>query len=261
MAIVRPHFLYPSDPLHPKRPDEIFAAELEAMRDAGFGVSIVSLEDLAMGIFRALPPLPPSLIIYRGWMLSPADYQELIKGMTKAQATPLSDLSAYLSAHHLPNWYPKLIDLTPETRIYPASVDLTAEQQKLGWPQYFIKDYVKSLKTSTGSLVTTRAQAQTVAAKMLHFRGTIEGGYCVRRVEDFLPATERRYFVLNGVPHAFSGPIPAIVMECVKRIQSPFYSVDVIERTDGALRIVEIGDGQVSDLVGWEPKHFASIFL
>jgi hypothetical protein len=35
--------------------------------------------------------------------------------------------------------------------------------------------------------------------------------------------------------------------------------VDVVQRADGQLRIVEIGDGQVSDLVGWTPERFASI--
>ena len=31
----------------------------------------------------------------------------------------------------------------------------------------------------------------------------------------------------------------------------------VVQRTEGRLRIVEVGDGQVSDLVGWTPERFA----
>jgi hypothetical protein len=49
------------------------------------------------------------------------------------------------------------------------------------------------------------------------------------------------------------------VHECVKRLSGRFYSVDVIQRTDGQLRIVEVGDGQVSDLVGWSPEAFAKM--
>jgi hypothetical protein len=94
---------------------------------------------------------------------------------------------------------------------------------------------------------------------MRRFRGVIEGGFCVRRVESFLPDTERRYFVLDGVPHAPTSNAPPIVHECAKRLRSRFYSVDVVQRADGQLRIVEIGDGQVSDLVGWTPERFASI--
>jgi hypothetical protein len=65
--------------------------------------------------------------------------------------------------------------------------------------------------------------------------------------------------VLDGEVFAESGGIPPIVQECIRRLNSRFYSVDVIEREDGHLRIVEIGDGQVSDLVGWTPERFASI--
>ena len=41
------------------------------------------------------------------------------------------------------------------------------------------------------------------------------------------------------------------------RIDSPFYSVDMATRDDGQRRVVEVGDGQVSDLVGWTPEEFA----
>jgi hypothetical protein len=41
---------------------------------------------------------------------------------------------------------------------------------------------------------------------------------------------------------------------------SPFFSVDVALREDGVARIVEIGDGQVSDLVGWSPERFAEMW-
>ena len=97
---------------------------------------------------------------------------------------------------------------------------------------------------------------------MKKYRGTIEGGLCIRRVEDFLVETEQRYFVLRGKPHCFSptDKIPDIVFECAKRIDSQFFSVDVIHRADGKLRIVEIGDGQVSDLVGWSVQRFIDMW-
>ncbi len=31
-------------------------------------------------------------------------------------------------------------------------------------------------------------------------------------------------------------------------------------RKDGALRIVEVGDGQVSDLVGWNVEQFVALW-
>lgn len=39
-----------------------------------------------------------------------------------------------------------------------------------------------------------------------------------------------------------------------------FFSVDIIERQDGIERIIEIKDGQVSDLVGWSIAAFVKIW-
>jgi len=254
------HILYPNSPLRAKQPDEQFAAEVDAVRAVGFGVSLFSLEDFQSGDFRALPPLPStSDILYRGWMLSTDEYERLVAGVSGVGARLAVDRGAYLASHHLPQWYAALADLTPETRVYPPDCDLEAELRALSWPEFFIKDYVKSLKTSVGSRITKPEQVGAVVADMLRFRGIVEGGFCVRRIESFLPETERRYFVLDGGPHAPTGDVPPIVHQCAKRLRSRFYSVDVVQRTDGQLRIVEVGDGQVSDLVGWTPERFASI--
>lgn len=255
------HFLYPSDPFRTKRPDEIYADELAAVKARGFGVSVFSLEEFQEGNFSPFPPSPASsTIIYRGWMLSADEYQTLVDEIIHCGAQPLTDPVSYLLTHHLPNWYPLIAEFTPETKTFPPSADLATELRSLGWPSFFIKDYVKSLKTSVGSRITSPEQAALVASEMLRFRGKIEGGFCVRQVEEFLPESEQRYFVLNGQPHSATGVVPPLVEQCAQRIHSPFFSVDVVHRKDGVLRIVEVGDGQVSDLVGWTPDQFVSIF-
>jgi len=254
------HFLYPSDPLRTKRPDEFYAEEMAAVRASGFDASVFSLEELQAGSFQATPAFPAATVIYRGWMLSSPDYGALTASILERGAQPLTDLPAYLATHHLPNWYPSLADFTPETRIFPPTADLPSELRSLNWPEYFIKDYVKSLKTSVGSRISSPEDAIKVASEMTRFRGRIEGGFCVRRVEELLPETEQRFFVFDSIPYSPSGAIPSIVSECARRIQSRFFSVDVIRRADGVLRIVEIGDGQVSDIVGWTPEEFVRIF-
>lgn len=260
MRFTNQRLLYPNSPLHARRPDEQYAAEVEAVRSAGFEVSLFSLDDFQSGEFSPVSAIPAgATVLYRGWMLSALEYEFLVLALTRTGASAVVSAQAYLAHHHLPNWYPLIKDLTPETRVFPADCDLETELRSLNWPEYFIKDYVKSLKTSVGSRISKPEQVPTVTADMRHFRGTIEGGFCVRRVEDFLPETERRYFVLNGIPYAASGEVPPIVFECAKRFSSPFYSVDVIQRADGQSRIVEVGDGQVSDLVGWTPERFAQI--
>lgn len=254
------HLLYPANPLRARQPDDQFAAEVDAVRAAGFELSIFSVEDFQAGDFRPVPSLPPHAdILYRGWMLSAMEYESLASNVAQGGARPFTSPQDYLFSHHLPNWYPRIVDLTPETRVFPADCDLEAELSALAWPEFFVKDYVKSLKTSVGSRISKPEQVSAVVADMKRFRGSIEGGFCIRRVEAFLPETERRFFVLNGKPHAASCAMPSIVVECAKRLPARFYSVDVVQRDDGQLRIVEIGDGQVSDLVGWTPEAFAAI--
>jgi hypothetical protein len=252
------HLLYPSSPLRSRQPDEQYQAEVEAVRSEGFEVSLFSVEAFLACDFKASPPLPANAeILYRGWMLSKDEYGSLVAAIRGADSQPVSDLTSYLTCHYLPNWYPLLSEFTPETKVYPADCDLGKELKVLGWSEYFIKDYVKSLKTSVGSRLSKPEQIEAVVSDMKRFRGTIEGGFCVRRVENFLPETERRYFVFDGKPHASEGEVPEVVHQCASRVKSRFFSADLIQRADGGLRIVEVGDGQVSDLVGWSPERFA----
>jgi ATP-grasp domain, R2K clade family 3 len=193
-------------------------------------------------------------------MLAPTEYEKLLRLIHSDQARPLISLETYLACHHLPNWYPVISEFTAETRIFPIDCDIVGQMRVLGWEKFFIKDYVKSLKTSVGSVISKPEDITLVLAEMQKFRSTIEGGVCVRRFEDFVPNSEKRYFVIEGKPYAASGSVPELILECAHRISSPFFSVDVAVRTDGVLRVVEIGDGQVSDLVGWEPARFAELW-
>jgi hypothetical protein len=196
-------------------------------------------------------------------MVKGEEYTAFAGAIEQCGAKPFTSPQEYLATHHLPNWYPLLADLTPETRVFPADADIVAELRALGWGAYFLKDYVKSLKTGRGSIMREPADAPAVLAEMQEYRGEIEGGICVRRVEEFTPESERRYFVLLGVGYAATEgvEIPEIVQKCAERLPSKFFSVDVAGRTDGQLRVVEVGDGQVSDLVGWSPEAFAAMWV
>jgi hypothetical protein len=71
-----------------------------------------------------------------------------------------------------------------------------------------------------------------------------------------------RYFVLNRMPYV-AEPGAAIREPgafCAGLLASPFFSVDIARRADGIDRIVEIGAGQVSDLVGWSVERFVEIW-
>ena len=254
-------FLFPSNYFKPKKPEPAYLEEFTCFSQAGFPTSVISLESLNSDKLSLILE-PGSKVIYRGWMLSLKDYELLSNIIEKAGASLLTSKTDYVATHWLPNWYPLISDLTPETKFYSLEDDLESQLNQLSWNGFFIKDYVKSLKTSVGSIINKPEEIKTVIAQMQKFRGTIEGGICVRRLEDFVPETETRYFVLFNEPFsAFADEdIPDIVIECANRIKSKFFSVDIIERKDGTKRIVEIGDGQVCDLVGWTSERFVSIF-
>jgi hypothetical protein len=255
------HFLFPSHPLKPPVIDEMFSEQRTSLGGKGFSTSLC--HDSAVQKGRPLRDIPAgSTVIYRGWMHTAEEYGRLVNAVTNASATMLTSPASYIAAHHLPNWYPLIAPLTPETRVFPRTADLESELRALNWDAFFIKDYVKSLKTSRGAIIHDPAEIHAVAAEMEQFRGQIEGGFCVRRVESFIADSEKRYFVLDGKPFAAGGgQVPEIVNQVVRLLPLRFFSVDVVSRSDGVLRIVEIGDGQVSDLVGWSAEEFAAMWV
>ena len=255
--------LFPNDIFNPKQPDTAYKDRFIAFKNAGFKTALIEIESLNNEQTQIYPNLSPQdVVVYIGWMLSSSNYLSLTKIIKKKGAIPFTSRQEYLNTHYLPNWYTLLQEFTPKTRIYEADVDIETELKKLDWSQYFIKDYVKSLKTSTGSIINRPEDIKLVLAEMKKYRGTIEGGICVRQVEDFIPESEQRYFVINKTAFASDRDqeIPTIVTECINKIKSNFFSVDVINTKQGHQRIVEIGDGQVSDIVGWSVKRYVEIW-
>jgi hypothetical protein len=255
--------LYPQGILESRAPDEVFSEESEAMKATGRSMHLIDTKALTSGLSRVRPTFEPvARVVYRGWMLTHGEYVNLAASVERSGGSCLTSPEGYLATHHLPNWYPIVKDYTPETVFLGADSDLASELRRIGWGKFFVKDHVKSLKTSIGSMIEDPERIKTVVSEMEKYRGFIEGGLCVRRVEDFIDGSERRYFVLNRTPFAAEPgkAIPEPVAFCAEAIASPFFSVDVARRADGVERIVEIGDGQVSDLVGWSVERFVGIW-
>jgi len=251
-------FLFPKSMLTSKV-DEAFADQYAALKAAGHPCAIIN-ENKITG-----DSLVGHKVVYRGWMMDATTYGRLCDAIYAAGGHPFTSMLDYLSCHHLPNWYPYLKGLTPETAFFPKGCDIEAEITKLDWGWVFIKDYVKSNKSALGSVVSRPDQAPDIVAEMVKFRGHIEGGLCVRR---FVPTNhELRFFVLNGKVHhhvhSFSDvSYVALAHDVAKLIPALFYSIDIAMSMDGAQVpvVVEIGDGQVSDIVGWTPEQFAKIW-
>ena len=253
------HLLFPSDPFQPKSPDEGYAHEVNAATSAGIPYSLISIEDLQVGTFKVSPKIPEgSSVIYRGWMLPVSLYTEMYSHIQNKGASMITTPSMYEAAHHFPNWYPAVTSYTPETIVISEDANFEEALKDVAWPEgFFVKDFVKSLTTSRGSIARSPAEVFEVVSLIKKFRGSIEGGVCIRRVEKFLTDTEERYFVFKGIVLSSNDVIPAIVHEIAVQFKdSAFYSVDVVKNTEGQWRLIEIGDGQVSDLKKWNVDLF-----
>lgn len=254
-------FLFPSDPFDKRKPDETYIEEFEEASKRGFSIALFSFEDFSIDLFKPHPaPSSGDIFLYRGWMLSLEDYHRLSLGLEGRGATLLTAPEQYAKCHHLRSWYPELESYTPMTRFFTEEEDVAGAIRALGWEGCFLKDYVKSLSTDGGSLIRNLDDIPEVIEKMRKYRGLIEGGICARQLEDFVPHTEQRHFVYKGRPFSLSNAIPEVVKIAVDRISSPFFSVDTIETRCGRSRIVELGDGQVSDRKGWPTGAFLDIF-
>jgi hypothetical protein len=93
-------FVFPSDVIEPKKPDEAFSDQIEAFRSAGFSTSIISIESLQMGERRIYPPLQSDeTIVYRGWMMNEEEYRSFCKAVSPTGAKTLTGADIYLSCH------------------------------------------------------------------------------------------------------------------------------------------------------------------
>jgi len=111
--------------------------------------------------------------VYRGWMLEADQYAALHSAIEAAGGIPLTSLEGYLSAHHLPNWYHLVGAHTAETVVVPAKDQIERVAESLGWDGYFVKDFVKSLTTSRGSIARSPQEAREIADQIEKYRGKI----------------------------------------------------------------------------------------
>jgi len=254
------HLLYPSDPFNKTIVDEAYAEEFSAVVASGHTCSLFSFEDFETGEFRARPALPAGVdVVYRGWMMTPEVYVQLVDAVASSGAHLMTNASEYRRCHYLPEWYSLCEAWTPETIVAEKSANFVELLHGKGWPAYFVKDYVKSLTTQRGSVAESPEDIADVVALIEQYRGSVEGGVCIRKFEELLPETEERYFVLQGKAFARCGDVPALVNEIAGRISSPFFSVDTVFAASGELRLIELGDGQVFDRKQWDGERFAEM--
>jgi hypothetical protein len=281
------HALFCADPLAPRQVDGPFLAEADAARAAGWSVGRVDFEALVRGapVAEALlgigAPESPSLAVYRGWMLRPAQYQRLAEGLAARGLTLVNTPEAYAHCHHLPGWYALAEGLTPRS-VWTREVGPGAEAEWMrllapfGDAPVLVKDFVKSRKHEWAEAcfipsASDAAAVSRVARRLLALQGEdLNEGLVFREFVRFVPleahprsgmprVREFRAFVLDGEPlvavpywddvdRADAAPLLAPLAPLLRQVRSRFFTVDVAQREDGRWLVVELGDGQVSGL-------------
>jgi ATP-grasp domain, R2K clade family 3 len=253
-------FIYPSDPFSPKKIDEAFEKEARLIKDANFSIHIINTDDIENA--KIIPVLnTEDSLIYRGWMLPRESYEKLYEKVNKQL---LTSPESYLYAHHLPNWYNDLKEFTMQSR-YSVGEDTKQLYKDWGNQPAFVKDYVKSLKTGSPPIISSKIELEQLMDKMKQYRGYIEGGIVLREPKELVSATETRFFVLKGQVFSKDETVSLEMHEMAQQIaqkvnHTSFFSIDLVKDTNDKVWLIEIGDGQVSDSVGWNQENFVYIF-
>lgn len=254
------HVIFPLNPLNPSHADGPFKDEYEKLKTYGVACSLFDFDALDFGEFSPSPGNDErDLVLYRGWMMSPLLYGKLVDSVDRKGGAMLTSKSDFIDSHHLPQWYPSLRSFTAETLFADSIEQAETAAISSGWQQFFVKDFVKSNYDKRGSIANNPGEIAEIIELIKAHRGELEGGISLRKVEAYIPETERRYFVFKSKPYSADGLVPNVVRDIAKIHRAPFYSVDMIERADGELRLVEIGDGQVSDRKTWDVDIFCGM--
>lgn len=237
------------------------------MKEQGVPCSLFNYDKLVKeGDNSTVKPRPPlqdeENVLYRGWMMTPTQYGSLMKTMERWGVHPVTSVEEYTRCHHLPGWYEACADLTAETHfVYTEKgEEVVKVATELGWKSFFVKDFVKSNTASKGSIAQSPADIPQIINQLDYYRGGVEGGIALRKVEQYVPDSERRFFVANQKCYSNDEEMPLIVETVAKRIRAPFFSVDVARLQDGGdWRVIELGDGQVSDKKEWPLDRFVEV--
>lgn len=172
----------------------------------------------------------------------------------------LVSIDDYYASHHIDNQYDKLKDLTPETIIFSRE-NLKESILGVAWDKFFVKDSVKSLTAKRGSIANSHDEILENVDLIEKYRG-LEGNVVLRKVHNFLPKTEKRFFGIHGKVYYPDENISYVAEEVAKRMSHiPFISIDVIKDENNKEWLVEISDGQVSDFKSWEIEKFSNVLL
>ncbi len=268
-------FIFCADPLRPRHTDPHFADEARTARELGHPIALIDHDALTAGDATAAVARVPqgsAAAWYRGWMVTAGQYGALSDALAARGVTLMTSPQDYERAHELPGWYGTFESVTPRSvwlptasGTSPAGPELVAAATRLGGGPAVVKDYVKSRKHEwheacfVPDLADTGRLASVVARFVELQDEFLAGGVVIRAFEDFRSTVgEARLWWVDGSPVLSTAhpdtpllrpePDPVLLQPLVAALGCRFVTTDLALREDGVWRVVEVGDGQVSDL-------------
>jgi hypothetical protein len=205
-------------------------------------------------------------------MIPAAAYAALDTALAVRGTRLLTSPPMYRTAHELPGWYGTFAEVTPPSawtacapHQTPEPAALAAVAATLPAGPGIVKDFVKSRKHDWDQACYLPDLADTTAVHRVVSRfvelqeDTLAGGIVLRAFEPLQRAVgEARVWWVDGEQVLTTAhpdtqglrPHPALdhIRPSVSALGCRFVTTDLAHRTDGTWCVIEVGDGQVSDL-------------
>ena len=276
---MKPIIIYPVNPLSVKV-DTHYENELKIATQLGFTCLVFNFDEWQknFNLFK-LNNKPDNIhnAIYRGWMLTINEYQNLYVNCLKNNLLLITDAHQYRTAHYFPYIYPFIKHFTPNIdHIREATfINKPIEEQKTLFkglvvchPRFIIKDFVKSDKTQDGIKIYDRGISKDALFDIVHqfiknrkiyqnfYEGIVFKTYVPLKKYNGI-TNEWRLWILNRKIIDYSQNSNINPANCknpnlkpyhtlVTKISIPFYTLDIAEKTNSTWIILEAGDAQVS---------------
>ncbi|UZO79659.1 ATP-grasp domain-containing protein [Aquimarina sp. ERC-38] len=260
-----------------------YEEEKKSAINVGFDFSLISFEELTDGnIATALKFIKEverkEFGIYRGWMLTLTQYQNLYNGLLRKNIELINSPAEYKHCHYLPESYNKIESKTPKSNWTrelneDSILKLTSE---FGDSSIIVKDYVKSEKHNWEEAcfipdASNSDKVKSIVSKFIELRGdSLNEGLVFRQFEELeylaehsksgMPLTKefRIFFANKKIVKVFdywdegdygeTKPELDNFIEIAQKIDSSFFTMDVAKKKNGEWIIMELGDGQVAGL-------------
>ena len=203
--------------------------------------------------------------VYRGWMLKPEDYGKLYQELQRNEIELITSPREYENMHLFPNVYPHIKDDTAGLMEFKDRVvDIHAVKQRFA--KFMVKDSVKSVKGTEFPAFFDQNISQEEFDQWMEifykYRGDLlTGGICIKEYLELKrygdKTNEVRVFYAdhqilsinrNSLQPDYAEMPPEGLIEKYANLDSPYYTIDYAELSDGSWKIIEAGDGGVSGL-------------